>query len=93
MSSSTTTRWTDSQGEIRDLFRGDALRAWELDGEDQSDNAEIDLTQSVDELETAVPNGVTPYTVDKLDGWPKMQTRPQMVFVLKPLTQVQSLQA
>ena len=43
-----------SQGEIRDLFRGNALRAWELDGEDQSDNAEIDLTQSVDELETAL---------------------------------------
>ena len=35
-----------SQEEIRDLFRGEAPRARELDGEDQSDNAWIDLTQS-----------------------------------------------
>ena len=42
-----------SQGEIRDLFRGDTLLAREFDGAEQSDDAEIALIQSVDELEAA----------------------------------------
>ena len=52
----------DSQGEIRDLIRRDALRARELDGVGQSESGEVDLTQSAHELATALPNVTAPPT-------------------------------
>ena len=52
----------ETQRNIQDPFREDALSTWELDGEDHFGEDAVDLAEKVDELETVAPSCAPPPT-------------------------------